>query len=244
MNDILTVFRKEWNEYLHARSSIKGTIMQTFFPILIFGIVFPLQAGKEWIESPIPILSFAWIPLLFVSALTADSFAGEKERHTFETLLASRLKDSSIFLGKLSAAVSYGLIMTVLIAGAGVVTVNIKVFDGSIVFYPLKAFFAGALICVLLSIMIAGIGIMISMRAQTVRQAHQTLSFSIVLIALTPTILLQFVPKPIKEKLFSYLTLLDAQTITLGIIALITLLNILILSLAYRKCRRTTINYE
>ena len=37
--------------------------------------------------------------------MIADGIPGERERHTLETLLASRLSDRSILLGKVMAAV-------------------------------------------------------------------------------------------------------------------------------------------
>ena len=47
---------------------------------------------------------------MMVSSLVADSFAGERERHTLETLLASRLPDRAILAGKLlvPVAVAWG----------------------------------------------------------------------------------------------------------------------------------------
>ena len=55
----------------------------------MLGIVTPLQMGSLWLTSP---LMLAYWPLLssgMVSTLIADAFAGERERHTLETLLAT-----------------------------------------------------------------------------------------------------------------------------------------------------------
>lgn len=244
LTDIQTVFWKEWNEFLHARSSMKGTLMTMFFPVLVFGVFFPLQAGRDWVESAVPLMSFAWIPLLFVSAMTADSFAGERERHTFETLLASRLSDNAIFFGKLSAAISYGLFMTALIAGTGIVSVNIAEFDGSFLFYPFKAFLFGSFICILASTLIAGIGILISMKAQTVRQAHQTLSFAIVIIALSPTLLFRFLPRSFRQWLIAQLERVEPSQALTAIIIFLCVLTLAIITYAAKKCRRTSLNFE
>jgi ABC-2 type transport system permease protein len=56
-------------------------------------------------------------------------------RHTLETLLASRLPDASILLGKLGAVVAYvwGQVLICLLLGA--VTVNVVQWEGHLRFY-------------------------------------------------------------------------------------------------------------
>jgi len=68
---------------------------------------------------------WAWVPLFLVMGVIAYSFAGDRERHTLETLLASRLSNRAILLGKIAAAVGYALRVTLLSLAAGLVTVNV-----------------------------------------------------------------------------------------------------------------------
>lgn len=49
-----------------------------------------------------------YFPLVLTLTMVADSFAGERERHALETLLASRLSDRAILLGEAAALTSYG----------------------------------------------------------------------------------------------------------------------------------------
>ena len=58
ISDMLTVMRKEGIELLHMRGSARGTFMITVFPILILGVIFPLQFGRAWAESPVSLI--AW----------------------------------------------------------------------------------------------------------------------------------------------------------------------------------------
>ena len=60
----------------------------------VFGVFLPLQSGAEWVQSPATVFYWGWVPLMLVGGAVADSFAGERERHTLETLLASRLPDA------------------------------------------------------------------------------------------------------------------------------------------------------
>lgn len=236
--DILTVFRKEWNEYLHARATWRGTLFTFLVPVLIFGVLFPIQAGREWIESPIVALSFAWLPMLFVSAMTADSFAGERERHTLETLLSSRLPDFAILAGKLLSAASYGLLVTALIVISGVVGVNIIHGRGEFIFYPLKGFIIAMAACVLIAFLIAGIGVLTSLKASTVRQAQQTMSFGIIFIALLPTLFFSFIPSDMRDSLLSPLESANPVLIAGVVLTGILFLDIILLVAARKRFKR------
>ena len=110
--DILTVARKEWKEYVLAGTGLKGGRMGLVIMLVVFGVVLPAQNGTDWLTSPALLLAWAWVPLMLVSGVVADSFAGERERHTLETLLASRLPDQAILArqgrggGRLTAGAS------------------------------------------------------------------------------------------------------------------------------------------
>ncbi|HLR47039.1 MAG TPA: ABC transporter permease subunit, partial [Deinococcales bacterium] len=52
------------------------------------------------------------IPLMAASTVTADSFAGEKERGTLESLLFSPATLTELFLGKAAAALAAALALT------------------------------------------------------------------------------------------------------------------------------------
>ena len=101
IRDMLTVARKEWKESLFSGSGLKGGRMGILVMLVVFGVVLPANSGLAWITSPALLVAWAWVPLMLISGVVADSFAGERERHTLETLLASRLSDESIWRGEL-----------------------------------------------------------------------------------------------------------------------------------------------
>ena len=69
-----------------------GILPMVIVPLGLLGVMLPWQMGRAWIESPLSLAVWAWMPLMLMAGLIADSFAGERERHTLETLLASRAK--------------------------------------------------------------------------------------------------------------------------------------------------------
>ncbi len=123
--DICTIVWKEWRELLVQRGNTRGNWLTLVIVIGFFSTILPLQIGREWIASPFVIVITAWVPVFLVTSVIADSFAGERERHTLETLLASRLSDRAILLGKIVAGVSYGWGITLIILCVQLVTITI-----------------------------------------------------------------------------------------------------------------------
>lgn len=192
--DILTVAGKELREILAFGDTRGRSKYSLLVLLLIFGIVIPIQNGREWVTSPMSIMVWGWMPFLWVSGIVADLFAGERERHTLEALLATRLSDQSILYGKLLAALTYGFTLTWIIMFASLITVNIGFREGGLLFYPLEMF-AGALVfSLLISGLSACIGVLVSLRAGSVRQAQQAMSAGMLVLFL-PLMLIQFIPR-------------------------------------------------
>ena len=191
LRDIGTIIRKELSEWFGASSK------RSRFTLLIFagmfGVVMPLQSGGEWTTSAVSVFSLSWLPFILVASTIADSVAGERERHTLETLLASRVPDGALFFGKLLASMIYAVGQLWLIALLGAITTNIAFWSGRVTFFP-PGMFAGIVFApVLVAGLAAGTGILVSMRAPTARAAYQSLTIAIFIVAL-PLFLIGFIP--------------------------------------------------
>jgi len=198
--DILTVTWKELREMFvqgdpHGRSKMSLILL-----VVIFGIVLPLQNGRDWINSPISIMVWGWMPFLWVSGIVADSFAGERERHTLESLLSTRLSDRAILFGKLLAALLYGCILTWIILLVSLITVNVAYGRGELLLFPLPLSIGAILFSVLVSGLAASIGVLVSLRAGSVRQAQQLMSVGM-LVLFIPLMLVQFLPSSLRQSL-------------------------------------------
>jgi len=194
IGDILTVASKEWRELLFAGGGLRGGRFSLVILLFMFGVFMPYQFGPDWLDSPATLFYWGWMPLMIVAGAVADSFAGERERHTLETLLASRLPDRAILLGKVVAAVGYGWGMVLSMLVLGVVTINVTKPAGAPVFFPGRVVGASALLSLLGTTIAAGAGILVSLRSPTVRQASQTLSAAILLLLLVPVFGLRALP--------------------------------------------------
>ena len=107
--DMWTIIRKDIKEVFSARGTgRRGGWMSILIFVGLLGILMPLQTGQQWLTNPVLPILWSWIPVFLVVSVVTDSFAGERERNTLETLLASRLSDRAILFGKIGAAVLYG----------------------------------------------------------------------------------------------------------------------------------------
>jgi len=115
-----------------------------------------------------------FIPASFSLVLALEAFVGERERTTLEVLLSTPLKETEIYVGKVSAvlAVSLGLCY------GGLLVYCIGLFPG-LGYFPLGVLVALALstICQVAA-MVAG-AVIISLNAQTMRAANVMASFII-----------------------------------------------------------------
>lgn len=191
--DLWIVLCKEW---LELRSSDSGWVSASTLAafLAIAGVFVPWQLGLVWIDAPWVAVMWAWMPMFLVTTVTADSVAGERERHTLETLLATRLSDAAILWGKWLAGVTWIWCAMALCLPIGLVTVNLTVAGGPHLPTPgqaaglLAASFAGGGLG-------AAIGVLVSMRAASVRHAQQILAISVLLLALVPVGALRLLPR-------------------------------------------------
>ncbi len=227
ITDVITIARKELKEIFTQRGSLRGGIANLLVIVGICGIFFPLQWGEKWISQPIGLITVAWLPLFMSMGLVADAFAGERERHTLETLLASRLSDQAILFGKIIAAAAYsmGIVLTSLLLGA--VTVNLG--SPGAGFYPASYFLGALLFSLLLTLLVGSAGVLISLHAATVRQAYQQMSIGFLILWLPIIIGPQVIPEAWKQQLGAWIAGIDGlQAAIAAVIALVIIDTILI----------------
>lgn len=201
MIDAVAVAWKEWRELLGQRR-LRGKMGMVLFAAA-FGIVLPLVNGPVWITAPTVAIAWSWVPMFLVTTVIADAIAGERERHTLETLLASRLSDQAILFGKIGAAVGYACALTALSLILGVVTVNLANSRGGLLFYSLSAVLLMIVLGLLGAVFVAAIGVLISLRAATVRNAQQTLGGAIMAMLLVPLVTARLLPAAWKHSVTS-----------------------------------------
>lgn len=185
MADVLTVVRKEWLEILDQFMRFRRGGWTILLVIFFLGVFIPIQIGAEWATTTVMFFYWPFLTASMTSTVVADAVAGERERHTLETLLATRLPDRAILLGKVIAAVTYGYAFALTNVAIGMVTVQVR-FGEEATRMSWARF--GVLLALIgsTSLLVSGLGLVVSLRAATVRQAQQMFGVFFLLATMVP----------------------------------------------------------
>ena len=239
ITDLLTMIWKEWKEMLLQHGGIRsGILPMVIVPLGLLGVMLPWQMGRAWVESPLSLAVWAWMPLMLMAGLIADSFAGERERHTLETLLASRLPDRAILFGKVCAVVGYGWGLTILGVSMGLLTVNLVHGGGELLLYSRKLTLGILALSWLGAWLAAGAGVLVSLRAATVRQAQQVLMLAIMLLIFVPVYGVQLLPVEWRAQIAGTAAAGGAARLVLVVIVALTVIDISLIIAAMARFRR------
>jgi ABC-2 type transport system permease protein len=228
LGDIWTVMWKERKGLLRIRGSRTRALLTLLVPVLMIAMVAPLQLGREWVDGAWSLVGAFLIPMILIGITIPESFAGERERHTLETLLASRLPDRAILFGKVGLAVAYGWVMTLLALGVSLVPVNAVHWEGELMLYRPAVAIADIVVSLLVAGLMANLGVIISLRSETAQGAQQLLMtvllVPLMVLQLVPMLLLSVVPDG-GELLRQWLSV-DFTTVILAVVAVLSAANV------------------
>jgi ABC-2 type transport system permease protein len=238
--DISTVMWKESKSLLRYSDNRWKAIAILVTPIALFGILLPIQFREGWLTSGWSLGIAFFTPLLLIASTITESFAGERERHTLETLLASRLPDRAILFGKLLTSIIFGWGMTLLLLFVSLMVVNLL--DGKSGFqnYQAEILWMDILASLLMAGFVSSLGIVISLRSPTVQAASQ----SIMLMLFMPFLLLQAVAflLPVilpKATLTTLANQLNFTNIMLVVLAMLLVVDIVLFLGAMARFQRS-----
>jgi ABC-2 type transport system permease protein len=238
MSDLQTVVWKEWREFREQLLSVRRGGISALILALVLGVVTPVQMGTEWLESSLMLAYWPFVASSMVSSLIADSVAGERERHTLETLLATRLSDTAILLGKMLAAVAYGVGFAACNVALGWISVNVfHGLDGVLWFaadYLLMVF----TLTVLAATAVSGIGVFISLRAATVKQAQQTFGIAMVVAIMAPVLVFQGIPESTRLRMLGAFAEAGRDRVVLYVAAGLAVIALLVFLGAVARFKR------
>jgi ABC-2 type transport system permease protein len=175
---------------------------------------------------------------MLVSNVVSDSFAGERERHTLETLLASRLSDRAILFGKLATAISYGWGIALATVLLGLISINLVHGGNGILVYEPRMGLGIILSSMLSAGLSAGVGVLVSLRASSVRQAQQTLGLAIMLVIFVPIFGLQALPTDIQMEIANILLELDSWRVLSIILIILVGVDTTLIGVAMARFQR------
>jgi len=233
MSDYATMVWKEAKDSIFSGG--RGEFIRPLLIIVILGMILPWQFGQSWIAlTPPVVLITCYIPFFLVTSYIGDAVAGERERHTLETLLASRISDRAILWGKMTVTIVFVWGLTLIGLLLGLVVANLSSAGGHWEFYHPPAIFLELLtLSLLASLFSASGGVLISLRAATVRQAQQTMAVGTLVLMIALVLGLKAIPAGVLAGLDAFQFFLFC----VGGLAILDLILVAILSASFRRAR-------
>lgn len=242
LGDIWAITVKEWKMLFMSRGNRKNMgWFQIVIAVGLIGVYLPWFTKEAWITDPISIVTWAWMPIFWSMGIITSAIAGEREAHTLETLLASRLTDSAILVGKMMSSVLYGWGLMFISTLVGAVLVNVAFIDGPFQFYQMDVFIAAQSGIFLMALLFSELGVLVSLKAPTARQAYQRLSIATFVLYLGPMILINVIPQAWIEKWMHQFEAVSInwKVIVPGVIAFILLVDVVLFLVVKARFQRS-----
>lgn len=237
MSDLWTMIWKEAKDSLLQGG--REAWVRPLIMIGILGLFLPWQLRQSWLAlSPTAMLLILALPFLFISLFVGDAIAGERERHTLETLLASRISDSAILFGKIMVMVgtAWGMVLASLLLG--LVSANLASGQGRWAFYGSFGLLGEALtLCLLTSLLATSVGVEISLRSATVRQAQQLVMVATLVLLVAVAVVVAVLPK-------QAVSALSAEEIWLIALVVLAVLDTIVLGVLRVRFRRSHVLFS
>jgi ABC-2 type transport system permease protein len=183
-----------------------------------------------------------FLPLVIVMGTMVDAIAGERERKTLETLLASRLSNEAILLGKIAATGLYMMAITIGSLLLSLATVNIFHGQGRLLMYPVPLLLAALVFSFFGTGLVASLSVLVSLHAPTVKHAYQRLSLAFLLIMIPLWFVL--VPSPLQKRLVEWIVSGSSEQVNFAVVTLIiagifAICDAVLFALALKRFNRT-----
>ncbi len=232
IQDVSAMIRKEWVEFFRQEGGRFFGIARLGI-LAVLGLVVSQVVGPDFGRSSITPIVSALLAVLFILPVVGDSFAGEREHHTLETLLASRISDRGLLLGKIIANVLYGWSIAIAVTGVGVV---LGVLRGGGA--DARVLLAAAAASLLAAALVTVVGVLVSLHVPTGRRASETLAMIVIAAMLGPAMVGALIPPEWSETFEGYVpTELTPEVVFLGVAQVLVLIAVLT-AVAHLRCQR------
>jgi ABC-2 type transport system permease protein len=181
LGKVAALVKKELWESFGDRTSRRGGVVQAAVLVVGLGFLGPRAGVEAWTTSaPFSIGLFAFIPGVAAASMAADAFAGERERRTLETLLATPVGETVLLAGKALASLAFGAVVGAL--GLVAATLSVRSMTGT-PFLPSATQALGALgATVASSALMAAAAIVVSMLVPVARATQQIISIGTMVV--------------------------------------------------------------
>lgn len=226
-----------WKEWRELRSELlhgKGRMQLAGIAV---GGGFLGLASPSYLTDWTTVFTMAFIAVLCVTMVVADILCGERERHTFDTLLASRLSDSAILFGKATAIFLYASVISLAAYVTSIVAFDLHTHSGLLL--PAGLLLLATCVGIVCgAAFFTGLGVLLTLRATSVKQTQMMLSFGMIAVMFVGIFVWEMVPPSTKGSVVIALSRLGIPA-TLGIVTVVVLaISAVFLGLARARFQR------
>ena len=132
----------------------------------------------------------------------------------------------------------YGFALTWAILLVSLVTVNVAFGHGELLIFPLPLSLLALAFSILISGLAASIGVLVSLRAGSVRQAQQMMSIGMFVLFI-PFMLIQFIPANLLQSLGETLKRTDPALAAIWVIGGLLILDVVLIAIGMRLFQRS-----
>jgi ABC-type Na+ efflux pump permease subunit len=245
-DDIATVAWKELVEIRPGRGGDgrRGTAGIALVTLFV-SVVIPFSAGTAQFGG-LGVMSIGLIvAAMWVLTSVPDSFAGERDHRTLETLLATRLPAEAILAGKLLASVvvatTLGAVAIVLSVVASDVGTVVHGQAGDALSVPWLYLALGLVLAVLVAFALSNVGILVALRASSAMVAMRELGLGLAGISIGVSVGVQALPKGARSDLAdaaAEIGSLSPWVLAVGTAVVFVVLNVALFALARARFTR------
>lgn len=213
---------------------LAATFITIFFPIYMALSPSPLSGAQiSAFGSWAMVFLVAMGGQFAVLALAAEMFVGERERHTWETLLAAPIRLRDIIAGKVAHAMATSLLFASVAMLAGVTTILILL--GPRALADLAVVPLGLVLTLGMSLFWSGAAVLVSGYATTIRGAQIALGLMTLPTFSLPVILVSFLFSSDPAGFFRFVVTVGPGWIVVWIAAVYGALGALLLGLGAKR---------
>jgi len=232
--DLRTMVWKEAKVQFRSRTKKSNFLRQLMAPVIL-AAVFPITWGPDWVRE-FPTLIIAFItPAVIVGVMIPDSFAGERERHTLDTLLSSRLPDRAILFGKMFLPVAVGWGAALGLTLISLVVVNLAHGGNGLLFYTPTIVIGILFLSFLSATLMASGGVLTSLSASSAQEAAQKL----MMFVMVPAMVVQIVPMLFRDQIVRTISILEGDQILIIFGITLLVIDLIVFLMARIKFQRS-----
>ena len=240
-----TAIWQEWKKSILHHFNISSKWWLVILSV-VFGVFLPWQMGKTWLETPMTIIFFTWMPLLLMTSWMADTFI-KRDRNNDKpgtgnvyTTAGKMIPTREVIT---VVAGIWILVLAVWLMG-GFVS-NITHWGEKFQFYTLASTVGVVFLSLLSAALAISTSILVYQKTANIQRSAQTISYIILVITLLPwlpIIGISLLPPPWQKSIEVLFMEFQMLPVTLIVIGILLLINIAVIAVVVSHIRNGSLS--